>query len=663
MSDMKLLKLAADTVRLLAADGVQKAKSGHPGMPMGTADIAFTLWFKHMKHNPDNPQWLGRDRFVLSAGHGSMLLYSLLHLFGYGLTMEDLKNFRQWDSLTPGHPEFGHTRGVEITTGPLGTGFASAVGMAVAAKHFAARTSLDKTGLLDSKIYVISGDGCMMEGISHEAASFAGHQKLGNLVLFYDDNRISIEGSTELAFTEDVAKRFDAYGWRVLRIANANDVEQVDRGIEEAKKSDGRPTLVVCTTTIGFGSPSKAGSAKSHGEPLGADDLAGAKQAFGFPAEDFYVPAEVRAMIKTRSEELRNEAAAWDAEFQKFTEANPVQAKLISDLLSNPVPDDLTAQLLAVAPVDKPTATRASGGAILQKAAELVPGLLIGAADLAPSTKTEIKASTGFSPENRAGRNIHYGVREMGMGAIANGISVYGGLIPCTSTFFVFSDFMKPVIRLAALQKIRSIYVFTHDSFYVGEDGPTHEPIEQLCMLRTIPGMTVIRPADANECAYAWSYALRSKTPVALLLTRQDLSPLPPESASRIDLEKGAYVIHEDAAFDTILIATGSEVNTALGAAQILREEGRRIRVVSMPSQELFLKQGKEYRDSVLPPSCRKRVTLEAGSTVGWERFATDDGLCIGLDHFGASAPYKVLAEKFGFTPEKVAEKIRSFFA
>ncbi len=663
MSDFKAMKLAADTVRLLSADAIQKAKSGHPGMPMGAADMAFSLWYKYMRHNPKNPQWIARDRFVLSAGHGSMLLYSLLHLFGYGLTMEDLQNFRQWDSLTPGHPEFGHTKGVEVTTGPLGTGFAAGIGMAAASKNFAAVTGLGDAGLLSNRIFIISGDGCLMEGISHEAASFAGNQKLDNVIVLYDDNNISIEGSTDLAFTEDVGKRFEAYGWRVLRIANANDAEQVDKGLAEAVVSDGRPTLVICRTVIGFGSPGKAGSEKSHGEPLGVDELAATKAAFGFPQEAFYVPQEVRDMVDRRSAELTAEAAKWDAEFQKFVEANPEKAKLISDMLSLKVPEDILPQLLAVTPKDKPAATRASGGAVLQKVAELVPSLCGGAADLAPSTKTAIKASGSFSPADRSGRNFHFGVRELAMSAIANGISVYGGYIPYTSTFFVFSDFMKPGIRLAAIQKIPSIYIFTHDSFYVGEDGPTHEPVEQLAMLRTIPGMTVIRPAEATECAHAWAYAVKSKTPVALILTRQDIAPFDAATAEKVDLEKGAYVVSEDTAYDTIIIATGSEVNTALDAAHILRDEGRRIRVVSMPSRELFLQQSREYQESVIPSACERRVTLEAGTTFGWEKFAGDKGLCIGLDRFGASAPYKVLAEKFGFTPEAVAEKIKAFFA
>ena len=664
MADMKTIKLAADTVRFLSADAVQKAKSGHPGMPMGCADFAFTLWFKHMKHNPANPSWLGRDKFVLSAGHGSALIYSLLHLFNYGLTIEDLKNFRQWDSKTPGHPEYGHTKGVEVTTGPLGTGFASAVGMAMEAKHFAATTGLDKSGLLDSKVYVISGDGCMMEGITHEAASLAGHLKLDNLVLFYDDNEISIEGSTDIAFTEDVGKRFAAYNWRVIKVDNANDLDQVNRAINRAKKSDGRPTIIVGKTVIGFGSPTKAGTHGCHGEPLGTDELTTTKTALKFPvAEDFHVPAEVTAALKRRVKALAKEAAAWDAQFQAFLEANKDKAELISKLLGKTVPADIGAQLLAVTPKDKPVATRASSGTILQKAAELVPALFGGSADLAPSTKTDIKASGWFSHETPTGRNIHFGVRELAMGCVGNGIATCGTAIPYTSTFFVFSDFMKPAIRLAALQKLHEIYIFTHDSFYVGEDGPTHEPIEQLAMLRTIPGMTLIRPAEAIECAQAWTSALTAKGPVAMILTRQDLRPLSPEQAAKADVSKGAYVLSDDAGAELLLIATGSEVNLALDAATELRKEGKKVRVVSLPSWELFAAQDKAYQESVIPSSLKKRVTIEAGTTFGWEKFAGDAGLKIGIDHFGASAPYKVLAEKFGFTTAGVVAKIKAHFS
>lgn len=662
MADEKMMKLAADTVRLLSADGVQKAKSGHPGMPMGCADYAFDLWFKHMKHNPKNPQWLGRDRFVLSAGHGSMLLYSLLHLFEYGLPMEDLQQFRQWGSKTPGHPEFGHTVGVEVTTGPLGTGFASGVGMAVAAKYTAAVCGLEGTGLLDNKIYIISGDGCMMEGITHEAASFAGHQKLDNIVVFYDSNQISIEGSTSFSFTEDVGKRFEAYGWRVIKCANANDYVQIDGALSAAKVSDGRPTLIIGCTTIGFGAPTKAGKASSHGEPLGPEEVAAAKKAFGFPEQDFYVPADVRSMISARIADLEKEAAAWDARFQKFTEANPEKAALLSKMLHREAPANLLEELVAAAPKDKPVATRASSGTILQKAAALVPALYGGSADLAPSTKTDLKGAEWFSPENRAGRNFHFGVRELGMGFFANGMALYGAAIAYSSTFFVFSDFMKPAIRLAALQKLPVIYVFTHDSFFVGEDGPTHEPIEQLAMLRTIPDMTVLRPAEAIECAHAWNYAITAKAPVALILTRQDLRPLSDAAAKKMAFEKGAYVVSCEEGFEYILIGTGSELNLALDAAEELRKMGKKVRVVSMPSWELFLKQDKAYRDSVLPPNCKKRVSIEAGTTFGWEKFIGEEGLAIGLDHFGASAPYKVLAEKFGFTVPGVLEKIKAHF-
>ncbi|MBO4304593.1 MAG: transketolase [Lentisphaeria bacterium] len=662
MQNEKMMKLAADTVRLLSADAIQKAKSGHPGMPMGCADLAIDLWFNHMRHNPKNPKWLGRDRFVLSAGHGSMLIYSLLHLFGYGLTIDDLKGFRQWDSLTPGHPEYKHTAGVEVTTGPLGTGFASGIGMAVASKYTAAVCGMADSGLLDSKVYIISGDGCMMEGITHEAASFAGHQKLDNVVVFYDSNCISIEGSTSIAFTEDVAKRFEAYDWRVLVCENANDFAQIDAAISKAKVSDGRPTLVVCKTTIGFGSPAKAGKASSHGEPLGEEELAATKKALGFPAESFYVPAEVSSMMAKRVAELEKEAASWDAAFQSFSEKNPEKIALLSKMMNKEVPADLTEQLLKAAPMDKPVASRASSGAVLQKASELVPALYGGAADLAPSTKTNIKNSTDFCPENRAGKNFHFGVREMAMGFIANGMTLYGAAIAYCSTFFVFSDFMKPAVRLAALQGLPVIYVFTHDSFYVGEDGPTHEPIEQLAMLRTIPGMTVLRPAEATEVAHAWSYAITCGKPAALILTRQDLRPYDAETARKVDIAKGAYAVSSDEGFEYLLIATGSEVNLALDAAALLRAEGKKVRVVSMPSWELFEAQSKEYKDSVIPPCCKKRVTIEAASTFGWAKYAGDEGLSIGLDHFGASAPYKVLAEKFGFTAPAVAAKIKEHF-
>lgn len=664
MQNEKLMKLAADTIRLLSADAIQKAKSGHPGMPMGCADFAIALWQNHLHVNPKNPAWLGRDRFILSAGHGSMLLYSLLYLYGFGLTMDDIKEFRQWQSLTPGHPEYGVTAGVDVSTGPLGSGFATAVGMSCAQKHFAALTGLDKTDLLDHKIWVISGDGCMMEGTTHEAASFAGTQKLDNLIVFYDANGISIEGSTNLAFTEDVGKRFDAYGWRVIVCKNANDAEQIEQAISAAEISDGRPTLIIGYTTIGFGAPNKAGKANSHGEPLGEDELKGAKKALGFdPEQSFVVPSEVLEMTTKRAAEMEWEAAAWDAEFQKFIEADEARAERISGLLHPAMPEDLEKQLLGAIDLSKGQATRAASGAVIQKLNEFFPGMFGGSADLGPSNKTLIKVSDSFAPENRAGKNIHFGVRELAMTLIANGLALYGTAVPFCATFFVFSDYMKPGIRLAALMKLPIVYVLTHDSFYVGEDGPTHQPVEQLPMLRSMPDLNVIRPADAQETACAWGYALKSKMPTALLLTRQDVPLLPVEAAKKIDMARGGYVISDDADFEVILIATGSEVTLALSAADLLRQNGKRVRVVSMPSREIFLAQDKKYRETVLPKACRKRVSLEAASTMGWDRIVTDDGLMIGLDHFGSSAPYKVLAAKFGFTPDAVAEKVMAYLA
>lgn len=659
MYNEELAKKSANTIRVLAAEAIQKAKSGHPGMPLGCADYAFTLWDKYLRHNPANPKWIGRDRFILSAGHGSMLIYSLLHLFNYGLTKEDLQNFRQWGSLTPGHPEYGHTAGVDITTGPLGSGFASAVGMAIAKRRFAALTGLDKTAFYNPRIFVISGDGCMMEGCSSEAASLAGHLKLDELVVFYDDNTISIEGSTGLAFSEDVAARFEAFNWRIIRVANANDAAQCDAALAQAMKSDGRPTLIVGKTTIGFGAPNKQGKSSSHGEPLGDEELAALRKNLNFTEEPFTVPADVRAYCDARCAELEKAASAWDREFQAFLDADPARAKVVSSFLNAEVPADIEEELLKVAPVDKPVASRASSGTVLQKAAELVPALFGGAADLAPSTKSDIKGGGDFSADNPAGRNIHFGVRELAMGLAGNGMALFGTAIPYTSTFFVFSDYMKPAIRLAALQKLHEIYIFTHDSFYVGEDGPTHEPIEQIAMLRSIPGVTVIRPAEAHEVAQAWACALKADGPVVLLFTRQNLEPYSPEMARKADVSKGAFVIEDEKDFDLILLATGSEVNLALQAAALLRKDDVRVRVVSMPSQELFLKQDFDYQDAVLPEDCPV-VSIEAASTFGWNRFAN---FTIGLDHFGSSAPYKVLAEKFGFTPEGIVSQIEEFFS
>ena len=660
----EMAKLGADTIRALSAEAIQKANSGHPGMPLGCADFAFSLFNNHLRHDPSDPKWLGRDRFVLSAGHGSMLLYSLLHLFDYGLSMEELKNFRQWGSLTPGHPEYGHTDGVEVTTGPLGSGFASAVGMAMALKQLAADTGLDKSGIFDPKVYVISGDGCMMEGSVSEAASIAGHQKLDNLVCFYDDNEITIEGATSLAFSEDVPKRFESFGWRVVTCDDANDPVKVDAAITDAKRTDGCPVLVVCKTKIGFGAPNKQGKSSAHGEPLGDDEVVALKKNLGIEAAPFTVPEELKQALAGKISALKQAAADWNANLDAFLAENPdVKAKLDARLEKR-IPADIAERLLAAAPTDKPVATRASSGAVLQEASKLVPALCGGAADLAPSTKTLVQDAGHFGPDDRSGRNFHFGVRELAMGLCGNGMALVEGTLPYTSTFFVFSDYMKPAIRLAALQKLREIYIFTHDSFFVGEDGPTHEPIEQLATLRSIPEMTVIRPCDANEVALAWAEALNTDGPVALVLTRQNLPPIPEELKSRIALDKGAYVLRDADSPDAILIATGSEVALAMEAAAILEKDGVTAKIVSMPSWELFDKQSREYRESVIPASANAlKVSIEAASTFGWAKYTGTDGLNIGMEGFGASAPCAKLAEEYGFTPGKVAERIKKALA
>ena len=661
--DVAMAKKTADTIRVLSAEAIQKAKSGHPGMPLGCADYATVLWSKYMRYNPANPRWIGRDRFVLSAGHGSMLGYSLLHLFGYGLDMEELKNFRQWGSLTPGHPEFGHTDGIDVTTGPLGSGFSSAVGMSIANRHFAARTGLDKTEFFPNKIFVICGDGCMMEGCTSESASLAGHLKLDDLVVFYDDNNISIEGNTQIAFSEDVAARFAAYNWRVIRVDDANDVAKCDAALAEAVVSDGRPTLIIGKTKIGFGAPNKQGKSSAHGEPLGDEELQALRANLNYTEAPFTVAADVQKFCADRVAALKDAAAAWEKEYQAFLAADADRAALIANYINQTIPANLEEELLKVAPVDKPVASRASSGTILQRAAQLVPSLFGGSADLSPSTKSNLKDAEPFAAGNYAGRNLHFGVRELAMGLAANGMALNGTAIPYSSTFFVFSDYMKPAIRLAAIQQLHEIYIFTHDSFYVGEDGPTHEPIEQIAMLRSIPGVTVIRPAEAHEVAGAWSAALQANGPVALLLTRQDLRPYDAETAKKVDVSRGAFVVSDEEDFDLILLATGSEVNLALDSAELLRKEGVKVRVVSMPSQELFLQQDYDYQEEVLPSWCGAVVSIEAASTFGWERFVGLDGLAIGLDHFGASAPYKVLAEKFGFTPEGIVEQIKDYFS
>ncbi|MFW6414230.1 MAG: transketolase [Verrucomicrobiota bacterium] len=654
----KTTQKAIDTIRLLASDAVEKAGSGHPGMPMGCADFAFTLWSKFLRFNPDEPNWLGRDRFVLSAGHGSMLLYSLLHLFEFDLPLEELKQFRQWQSKTPGHPEFGLTPGVEVTTGPLATGFTSAVGMAIAAKQFAAR--MENEQLFNQRIFALSSDGCMMEGVSHEAASLAGHNKLDNLIVFYDDNSITIEGSTKLAFSEDVGKRFEAYGWNVLSI-DGQDTRQIEQALRQAIDHKGAPTLIIGKTTIGFGAPKKAGDNSSHGAPLGEEEIADTKAAFGFaPDQKFIVDDETRELCHQFVEEKKKQAESWNNEFEDFKRRNPEKADLMYQLIEKPVPDNLEEELLNVVSSSE-DATRKTGGLALQRLAALMPAVTGGAADLAPSTNTLMKEEGDFCPADYSGRNLHFGVREFCMGLCANGMALFNTALPYTATFTVFADFMKPALRLAAIQQVNAVFVFTHDSIFVGEDGPTHQPIEQLAMLRSIPGMTVIRPAESHEVAEAWAQAVRINGPVALLLTRQKTENIPVELQDNVALNRGAYVLSDDEDFESIIMATGSELMPAQKAADLLREKGYKVRTVSMPSLELFEKQDAAYQQSILPESCDKRISVEAGSTFGWDKFTGRNGLKIGLDHFGHSGPADVLKEKYGLTPEALADRIADY--
>lgn len=658
--DKALVKKAINTVRLLAADGVQQANSGHPGMPMGSADYAFTLWSRFLRFDPKRPDWLGRDRFVLSAGHGSMLLYSLLHLFGYEVSIDDLKNFRQLGSKTPGHPEFGHTAGVEVTTGPLASGLASAVGMAIGLKQLSHRIGAPCELFRDQKVYVISGDGCIMEGTSHEACSLAGHLKLNNLILFYDDNSITIEGATSVAMSEDVAARYAAYGWNVLRV-NGQCPKQIAAALTLANASKDKPTIIIGKTTIGYGAPTLAGTAKSHGAPLGADELAATKSALGFdPAASFAVPEEVRQFCDQIIADKQAAAAEWDQEFNSWLAgASAEQKQLYTDIIEKKIPADLEAKLMAAIP-EKEVASRVSSGAVMQEIAKLVPAFVGGSADLAPSNNTYLKGFGDFTATERDGRNLHFGVRELAMGLICNGLALTYAL-PFSATFMVFSDYLKPAIRLAAIMKLHEVYVFTHDSYAVGEDGATHEPIEQLAMFRSMPGLTLIRPAESNEVAQAWACAVRANGPVVLSLTRQNLPNLPAEVVAKMDVSKGAYVVSEDEGFDTLIVASGSEVGIAVGAAKLLREQGKKIRVVSMPSWELFEAQSAEYRESVIPAATPKKISIEAACTMGWAKYVGADGLTIGLDHFGESAPAKALAAKYGFTAEAVAEKISAF--
>ena len=648
---------AINTIRFLSADGVQTANSGHPGLPMGTAAIAYTVWKRHLKINPANPKWFDRDRFVLSGGHGSMLLYSLLHLSGFELPLKELKNFRQWGSTTPGHPEFGLTPGVETTTGPLGQGFANGVGMAIAEAHLASIFNQPENSVINHYTFAIVTDGDLMEGVASEAASIAGHLKLGKLIYFYDDNSISIEGSTDLAFTEDRAARFEAYGWHVLKVQDGNNVEEIDFAIKKAK-TDPRPSLIICKTIIGYGLPTKQGTEAAHGAPPGVEELFAAKQSMGWPTEvDFYVSDEVYDHFHEIGINGEKAESEWQKNFNKYEKEHPTLAKELSRRISGDLPKNWKENLPIFDPDQKGMATRKSSGIVLNSIAEAVPELMGGSADLAPSNNTWIKSSSAFQADNPAGRNIHFGVRENGMGSIVNGLAFHGGILPFGATFLVFSDYMRPAVRLSALSHLTSIWVYTHDSIGLGEDGPTHQPVEHLVSLRAIPYLSVIRPSDANEVREAWISALESEGPTALVFSRQNLPTFDRSqfSAAR-GLQNGAYVIMDLGEKDPeiILMASGSEVQLIIDAGKKLSEEGFGVRLVSFPSWNLFEKQPKKYIDSVLDPAIKTRLSVEAGIGLGWEKWVGEKGKIISIEMFGASAPAETLFKEYGFTVENV---------
>jgi len=652
-----------NTIRTLSMDAVQAAESGHPGMPMGMADAAYVLWTKFLKHDPAHPNWYDRDRFILSAGHGSMLLYSLLHLTGYDLPLEELKNFRQLHSLTPGHPEYGLTPGVETTTGPLGQGFATGVGMAMAEAHMAAKFNEKDLPLTDHYTYGIVSDGDLMEGISHEAASMAGHMKLGKIIYLYDDNEISIDGSTDLAFTEDVGKRFEAYDWHTVSI-DGHDREQVEEAIKEAQQVTDKPSLIICRTHIGFGSPNKQDSAASHGAPLGEEEVQKTKKNLNWdPEKNFYIPDEVLSHMRSAQEEGKRRHDAWQQLYDEYESKYQAQAQQFKEATERIIPEDLDDKLPVFEADEKGLATRASSGKVIPKLAENIPYLMGGSADLTGSTKTWMDGKGIFNPDDYAGQNIHFGVREHAMGAAVNGMALHGGVIPFGATFLIFSDYCRPAIRIAALSHIPSIFVFTHDSIGLGEDGPTHQPIEHLASLRAMPNAHILRPADANEVAWCWKSALEyTDGPSLLVLTRQNLPTYErEENNSASNTQKGAYILADSdrETPDVILMATGSEVQIAMQARELLAEDGIEARVVSMPSWELFRAQDESYKQRVLPDEVTARVSIEAAATFGWKEWVGSAGTSIGIDHFGASAPYEEIYEEFGLTPQRMAEEAK----
>lgn len=660
-SQAKLDQLCINTIRTLSMDAVQKANSGHPGAPMGLAAAAYVLWTRILKHNPANPDWLDRDRFVLSGGHASMLLYSVLYLTGYNLSLDDIKNFRQWGSKTPGHPEFGHTQGVETTTGPLGQGFANGIGMAMAERHLAARFNRPGHEIVDHHTYIMCGDGDLMEGIASEAASLAGHLGLSRLICIYDDNDISIEGKTDLSFTEDVATRFKAYNWQVLVIEDGNDTDAIFNTIKNAKSEKEKPSLIILKTHIAFGSPNKQDTPDAHGAPLGENEIRLTKECLKWENEEpFCVPEDALKNFRKCLEKGRTNEKEWLEKFRAYREALPGLADQWADAMSGFLPSEWDQEIPAFKPEDGPIATRAASGKILNAIAKKIPTLIGGSADLAPSNKTYLEFSHEFQKGSYDGRNIRFGVREHAMGGIMSGMFLHNGLRPYGGTFLVFADYLRPSIRVASLMKLPLIYIFTHDSIAVGEDGPTHQPIEHLASLRIIPNLTVIRPADATETADAWRQAIQtSDGPVALILSRQKLPVLGRNKSDEENrLSRGAYIIKDfHGKPDIILIATGSEVHITLEAGKILEGKNISVRIVSMPSWELFEKQSQSYQNRILPPAVTARIAIEAGHTMGWERYTGDRGTVIGINRFGASAPGNTNMEKFGFTAENIVQK------
>lgn len=675
----ELDQLSVNTIRALSIDAVQKANSGHPGLPLGAAPMAYVLWTRLLKHNPTNPKWVDRDRFILSGGHGSMLLYSLLHLTGYDLSLDEIKNFRQWDSLTPGHPEHGLTPGVEATTGPLGQGFGNGVGFAIAEAYLAARYNRPDHDIVNHYTYGIVTDGDLMEGVASEAASLAGHLKLGKLIYLYDDNKISLAGTTHLTFTENVATRFEAYDWQVLRVDDGNDLAAINAALDNARADHDRPSLIIVRTHIGFGSPNKQDTFEAHGSPLGVDEVKLTKKALGFPEEPtFLIPGEALEHFREAVGKGKAEEAEWDAKFEAYAAAFPDLAHEFQMIMQGDKPADWDADIPTFPADAKGVSTRIAGGQVLNAIAKHMPNLIGGSADLDPSTMTALKGMGDFEPSNAAsgdqqgsvgggwsfaGRNIHFGVREHAMGSAANGMALHGGIVPFTATFFTFSDYMRPAMRLAALTGLHVIFVFTHDSIALGEDGPTHQPVEHLAALRAIPNLSLIRPGDANETAVAWQAAIENvNRPTVLVLTRQNVPTLDRnEYAAAEELLRGGYVLAEapNGKPDIILIGTGSELSLVAGAAKKLAAENIHARVVSMPSWDMFDDQSREYRESVLLPNVRARLAVEAGVAQGWSKYVGDKGDVLSIERFGASAPYQVLFEKFGYTVDNIVERAK----